>query len=109
VTFTLPVQAAGRYAIRLNFPAHTNRASNVRVVVEHASGTAIEHMDQRSFGFGPLLGFYDFVPGKPARVTVSAAQADGRVAIEGIGFARASDSSKRQTPSAGADRSGHFR
>lgn len=109
VTFTLPVCEAGRYAVRLNFPAHTNRASNVRVVVEHAGGTAIEHMDQRSFGFGPLLGVYDFVSSKPARVTISAREADGRVAIEGIGFAQASESSKRLTPAAGPDRSGHFR
>lgn len=109
VTFTLPVQAAGRYAVRLNFPAHTNRASNVCVVVEHAGGTAIEQIDQRSFGFGLLLGFYDFVPDKPARVTISTTQADGRVAIEGIGFARASESSKRLAPAAGPDRSGHSR
>ena len=95
VTFTLPVQAAGSYAVRLNFPAHTNRASNVRIVVEYAGGTAIEHIDQRSFGFGLLLGFYEFVPGKPARVTINTATADGRVAIEGIGFARASESLKR--------------
>ena len=91
VTFALPVQAAGRYAVRLNFPAHPNRASNVRVVVQHADGTAIEQVDQRSFGFGRRLGFYHFVAGKPARVTISTAQADGRVAIEGIGFARGPD------------------
>ncbi len=109
LTFTLLVREAGLYAVRLNFPAHAKRASNVRVVVEHAGGTSIEHVNQRSFGFGPLLGSYDFVPGKPARVTISAAQADGRVVIEGIGFARASDSSKRQAPSAGADRSADFR
>lgn len=109
VTFALPVQAAGRYAVRLNFPAHTNRASNVCVVVEHAGGTAIEQIDQRSFGFGLLLGLYDLVPDKPARVTISTTQADGRVAIEGIGFARASESSKRLAPAAGPDRSGHSR
>jgi len=108
VTFTLPVREAGRYAVRLNFPAHTNRASNVRIVVEHADGTSVEHVDQRSFGFGPLLGFYRFAPGKPARVTISAAQADGRVSIEAIGFARVPASSKSQTPSAGADRTMTF-
>jgi hypothetical protein len=30
-------------------------------------------------------------PGKPARVAITAAQADGRVAIEGVGFARVSE------------------
>ena len=109
VTFTLPVREAGRYAVRLNFPAHANRASNVRVLVEQAAETTIEHVDQRSFGFGPLLGFYDFVPRKPARVTISTAQADGRVAIEGIGFARTSDSSNRPAPATGPDPSDHFR
>ncbi len=108
VTFTLPVQAAGRYAIRLNFPAHTNLTSNVRVVVEYAGGTAIEHIDQRSFGFGPLLGCYDFASGTPARVTIGAAQADGRVAIEGIGFARVPAPPENQTPSAGGARSADF-
>lgn len=104
VTFTLPIREAGRYAVRLNFPAHANRASNARVIVEHAEGTSVEHMDQRSFGFGPLLGFYDFAAGKPARVTLSAAQADGCVAIEGVGIAKTSDSSSRHSPSPGHDR-----
>jgi len=105
VTFTLPVREAGLYAVRLTFPAHASRASNVRVTIEHAGGTTFEQVDQRSFGVGALLGSCDFVPGKPARVIISAAQADGRVVIEGVGFARTSRSSKRRTPSAGADRS----
>lgn len=88
VPFRLPVRGAGRYALRPNFPAHTNRASIVRVVVQHASGTTIEHVDQRPFGSGLLLGFYDFAANKPARVTISAAQADGQVAIEGTGLVR---------------------
>lgn len=91
VTFTLPVREAGRHAIRLNFPAHTNRASNVRVTVVHADGTSTEKLDQRSFGFGMLVGCYRFAPDRPARVTITAAQADGRVAIEGAGFVRNPD------------------
>lgn len=88
VTFSWPVREAGRYAVRLNFPAHANRAPNVHIVVEHAGGTSAERVDQRSFGFGRFLGRYPFVPGKPARVTIDARQADGRVAIEGIGLSR---------------------
>jgi hypothetical protein len=104
VTFTLPVREAGRYALRLNFPAHANRASNVCITVEHDGGTTMENVDERTFGFGKLLGHYSFTSRKPARVTISAAQANGRVAIEGIGFARASDPVKRQTAPAGTDR-----
>ena len=93
VTFTLPVRWAGLYSVRLNFPAHTNRATNVRVEVAHADGTAMERVDMRTFGFGRLLGRYRFAPDKPARVTVSTTGADGQVALEGVGFVESADAS----------------
>lgn len=104
-TFTWPVRTPGRYAIRLDFPAHENRAANARVAIEHADGTAIESVDQRSFGFGHLLGAYNFSADKPARVTISAAQANGRVAIEAVGFVRLPEPSAgtRVEPRRGTD------
>lgn len=88
VTFTLPIRRAGLYTLRLNFPADKAQAAKARIAIEHASGTAIVHVDQRSFGFGPSLGQYRFVADKPARVTLCTDGADGLVAIEAIGFVR---------------------
>jgi len=99
VTFTLPVRSEGLYSVRLNFPAHANRATNAHIEVAHADGTAVERVDMRSFGFGRLLGRYRFAPGKPARVTINSSGADGYVAIEGIGFVQANaESSQREAP-----------
>ena len=86
VTFNLPIHKDGRYDIRLTFPAHANRATNAHVEVVHADGTTLEYVDMRSFGFGKLLGRYRFTAGHPARVVISTTQANGWIAIEGVGF-----------------------
>lgn len=88
ITFTLPVQQEGRYRVRLNFPADAKGAARARVEIVHADGTSVAHVDMRTFGFGPSPGSYRFVPGLPARVTISTTGADGLVLIEGVGFMR---------------------
>jgi parallel beta-helix repeat protein len=88
MTFALPIREAGLYTLRLYFPADKSQAAKARVIITHAAGTATALIDQRTFGFGPILGRYRFAPNQPARVTISAADADGRVAIEGVGFVR---------------------
>lgn len=97
VTFNLPIRKDGRYDVRLTFPAHANRATNARVEVVHADGTTMEHVDMRSFGFGKLLGRYRFMAGHPARVVLSTAQANGWIAIEGVGYVRVPDSGSTYT------------
>jgi len=86
ITFTLPVQQAGLYSVRINFPPGPNCASNVRVEVTHAEGTTVETVNMRKFGFWRLLGQYRFTPEILARVTISTVGADGQVVIEGVGL-----------------------
>jgi parallel beta-helix repeat protein len=93
LTFRLPVKQAGFYRVRLNFPANATYASNARVEVEHADGKSTVHVDLRTFGFGPLIGRYRFMPEKNAQVTISTNDADGDIAVEGVGFSLVNDAS----------------
>jgi hypothetical protein len=88
VRFTLPVRRDGLYDVRVTFPDHAGRASNAAVEIEHADGTATARVDMRTFGFGPRIGRYRFLAGRPARVTIHTEGANGTVAVEGIGFVR---------------------
>jgi hypothetical protein len=91
VRFTLPVRRDGLYDVRVTFPDHAGRASNAAVEIEHADGTAAARVDMRTFGFGPRIGRYRFAAGRPARVTIHTAGANGTVAVEGIGFVRVAE------------------
>ncbi len=86
ISFSLPVPQDGLYDVRVMFPEHSGRASNVPVEIEHAGGTALAKVDMRTFGFGPRIGRYRFQVDRPARVTLRTAGANGTVAVEGIGF-----------------------
>jgi hypothetical protein len=88
VRFTLPVRLDGLYDVRVTFPADAGRASNAAVEIEHADGTATAQVDMRTFGFGPRIGRYRFRADRPARVTIHTADANGTVAVEGVGFVR---------------------
>jgi hypothetical protein len=98
VTFTLPIRKDGVYSIRLMFPAHPSRATNVLIEVVHADGTSTQRVDMRAFGFGNLLGRYRLAAGRPARVIVKTAGVDGTVAIEAIGFVRTPEPAMRTKP-----------
>ena len=92
IAFTLPIRETGHYNVRLTFPAGASRATNARIEARHADGMAVEHVDLRSFGFGHLLGCYRFTSNQPACVVISAGEANGVVAVEGVGFVRLPDS-----------------
>lgn len=89
--FTLPVRSAGLYEVRLRFPTAGVYAKRALVRVEHADGASETPVDFSRFGHWPRLGCFRFEPGKPARVVLSARGADGRIAIEGVGFVRLDD------------------
>jgi hypothetical protein len=82
--------AAGRYEVRLSYSHHPNRATNVPVMIEHASGNASVIVNQRKQP--PIqklflsLGKYQFSGDKPARVRLSNEQTDGYVIADAVQF-----------------------
>ena len=86
--FEAKLPKAGRYEVRLAYPANGNRASNVAVEIQHAGGSEGKKINQRQPA--PIeasfvsLGTYEFAEGKPAAVVVSNAGADGYVVIDAV-------------------------
>ncbi len=82
----LPV--AGKYEVRIAYSANANRATNVKVSVAHAGGTAEKTLDQKKKpgidGLWVSLGTFEFAKGKSGSVTVSNAGADGFVILDAI-------------------------
>jgi hypothetical protein len=80
--------AAGHYEVRLAYTTHDNRATNVPVTVEHAGGSALLSVDQKSApavdGLFAVLGEYDF--GTTAAVEVTTTATDGYVIADAVQF-----------------------
>ncbi len=78
----------GRYEVRVAYTHDPNRASNVRVTVEHAGGSKMFTLDERKEpaedGMFVSLGQFDFAADKPAAVTISNEDADGYVVIDAV-------------------------
>ena len=86
-TFSPAIPKTGSYEVRLSYTPHANRATNVRVSVTHAGGTATVTVNQRrkpGKGSFLLLGTYRFVAGKPARIVISAAGTNGYVIVDAV-------------------------
>jgi FAD-dependent oxidoreductase family protein len=82
------VEGSGRYEVRMSYPAHSNRAANVPVVVGHVGGEAsIEVNQQKTPAIDKLfhsLGSYEFVAGEEYGVTISNSGTDGYVIVDAI-------------------------
>lgn len=90
-TFAPALPAAGKYRIAVGYPAHANRASNVRVVIEHAKGRDIITLDQRrppDHGALQQIGTYWCAAGKQTTVTISNAETTGYVIVDAVQFVR---------------------
>jgi len=88
-TFTPDLEKAGNYQIALSYPAHANRASNVKVVIEHARGRNIVTVNQRrppKNGALQPLGTYWCDAGKGTTVTISNAGTNGYVIVDAVQF-----------------------
>lgn len=87
--FKTPLKA-GRYETRLAYTPHANRATKVRVVVDHAQGQTVVQVNQRKTPaidklFEPL-GVFEFAGDRPAQVTIETTDADGYVVVDGVQF-----------------------
>ncbi|HTN76994.1 MAG TPA: FAD-dependent oxidoreductase [Pirellulaceae bacterium] len=86
--FTGRVAKSGKYDVRLAYSANGNRASNVKINIEHAGGTTAAVIDQRKAP--PIdkafisLGTYMLSVEKPVVVTVSNQDANGHVIADAI-------------------------
>ena len=86
--FEAKLPKAGRYEVRMTWPANTNRASNVPITVEHANGKDSQQLNQKvpsaqKGGFS-VLGTFSFTPNSPATVVVGNQGADGYVVIDAV-------------------------
>lgn len=89
-TFTPDLPQSGRYEVRLLYVPTTNRATNVRVTVRSAEGEKTVEVSQKDpcliEGIPNALGVFEFAKGKAGSVTVSNANADGYVVVDGMQF-----------------------
>ncbi|HVJ69289.1 MAG TPA: FAD-dependent oxidoreductase [Caulifigura sp.] len=87
MTYTLPIQTAGQYEVRLSYSANANRASNVTVVVHHAGGSETYKVDQKKKpeidGVFHRLGIHRLEPGK-ATVEIRNDGANGHVIADAV-------------------------
>jgi hypothetical protein len=88
--FEAKLPTAGKYEVRLSYSANANRATNVPVVVTHASGQATTKLNQRKPGTiakaWQAVGTSEFVADQPAVVTIDNAGTDGYVLIDAVAF-----------------------
>ena len=78
----------GKYEVRMSYPAHPNRASNVPVTIVHADGKTTLKVNQKKPA--PLdraflsLGTFRFAKGDAGYVEISNLDADGYVIIDAV-------------------------
>ena len=86
--FVPDLPAAGKYEVRVAYSANANRATNVKVSVAHAGGTAEKKIDQKKKppidGLWVSLGTFEFAKGKTGSVTISNDGADGFVILDAV-------------------------
>ncbi|MDA7922058.1 FAD-dependent oxidoreductase [Verrucomicrobiales bacterium] len=86
-TFSTKLNAAGEYAVRVSYPKNNNRATNIKVVIQHADGESTVTLNQRKVAsHDPFhdLGTYSFDGKSTASVTISNAGTDGYVVIDAV-------------------------
>ncbi|MEX2581065.1 MAG: FAD-dependent oxidoreductase [Verrucomicrobiales bacterium] len=87
-TFSPTIERTGNYEVRLLYSAHENRASRARVVVRSTEGEKNLTLNQRLpatvDGAPRSLGVFRFEEGRVAEVTLSNADADGYVSVDGL-------------------------
>ena len=88
--FTPNIPQAGRYEVRLLYTWSPNRSSQTKVTVNSAGGVKTIMVDQRQPGLVDqvpvALGVFEFAAGSNGSVTISNANADGYVVVDGMQF-----------------------
>lgn len=85
--FRPSLPAAGTWAVALRWTAHSNRASNVPVDIEHSAGISSRTVDQRQQGGQWVsLGTYSFTAGTAGSVLIRTEDTDGYVVADAVRF-----------------------
>ncbi|MBI3462667.1 MAG: FAD-dependent oxidoreductase [Planctomycetes bacterium] len=88
IRYTVRVPIAGRYEVRISYTPNANRATNARVGIVHAGGTAEHKVNQQMKPAAPngfvSLGTYRFATDSPAAIEISNAGADGHVIADAV-------------------------
>jgi hypothetical protein len=88
--FEARLPAAGKYEVRLAYPANPNRCRNVPVTVQASDGPHTVQVDQQKAG--PIdglfvsLGVFSFDAAQPAVVELRCADTKGYVIIDAVQF-----------------------
>lgn len=86
--FEARLPKAGKYEVRLSYPANPNRASNLKVTVRHAGGEKTVIVNEKeSPAVDELfqsLGVFEFDGKEPAAVSLSNEGVDGYVVIDAV-------------------------
>jgi hypothetical protein len=86
--FTPELKDDGKYEVRMSYPPNANRASNLKVIINHAEGSTSITVDQRKKptidGAFVSLGSYSFKAGKTGHVLVGNGGTDGYVVIDTV-------------------------
>ncbi len=86
--FPIRVEKDGPYEVRVSYPAHGNRATNVPVKVRHAGGETVVKIDQRQTPPVDQLfqsaGQYEFQAGQEYSVEISNQDTDGYVIVDAV-------------------------
>ncbi|MBI1389389.1 MAG: FAD-dependent oxidoreductase [bacterium] len=81
---------SGKYEVRFAYSANANRATNIRVAIEHADGRKVVALNEQRKpeidGLFTSLGTYSFSQDKPAVVEVLTQGANGYVIIDAVQF-----------------------
>jgi hypothetical protein len=87
--FTPDLPQAANYEVRVFYTPHDNRASNTKVTVTHADGTAVVLVNQKlppSGGASHTIGTYRCAAGKQASVTITTEGTNGYVIVDAVQF-----------------------
>jgi hypothetical protein len=86
--FAARLPKTGRYQVRFGYTPNSNRATGVRVEVQHAGGSRTFTVNQKlplpEGGLFLPLGVFEFQAGTPAVVTISNQDADGYVVVDAV-------------------------
>ncbi len=87
-TFEFMVPRAGQYEVRIGYTAHSNRATNVPVTIQHAAGSNTITINQKKppviEGLFQPIGIYQFLTGSTYTVKITNEGTDGYVILDAI-------------------------
>jgi len=89
VRYTPNIPSAGNYEVYARWSAHSNRASNVPININHSGGTTLRTVSQKTNGGSWYsLGTYNFSVGSAGNVLIRTDNTNGYVVADAIRFVK---------------------